>query len=303
MLTMVFFSQLKVCEVLQLETKTSSLDYELGSNLFKLYKKRISRSSQKVRDTFTVDNIAIGFAHFRYLTNIINNYTTRTKGFKLPVYQNLTNPCFLFIVASIIKKNKAEEIPDTFYWHVTLSGLISLGSLFFHKNYTPKATKRICIQQACGKIRFVGVASSRDRVVQQILKFVLVPRFEHIFSHFSHGFRPKRSCHSALKYISNYWQKNIIWFIDCSLIKCLDTSKYSVFLSIFNYYVDDYWTSVLINNFIREGYISFGNLCSSLFEFKAVSVQYSIISYLFCNMNGKFAACLVSKALLLQFKK
>jgi hypothetical protein len=53
-----FSIKTKVCEVLQLEAKTNSLDYELGAKLFKLYEKRIIQATSGVRDTFTIDNIA-----------------------------------------------------------------------------------------------------------------------------------------------------------------------------------------------------------------------------------------------------
>lgn len=193
----------KVCEVLQLDTKTNSLDYELGNQLFKSYEKQIARSPKNVRDSFTLDNIAIGFASFRRLGEIINNYTTKTKSFKLPLYQNLTNPCFLFVVCSEIKNNKIRGIRDVRYGFMPLATLISLASVLFHKKYLPKPIKRIFTLKSAGKMRPFGVVSLPDNIVQQVLKFVLTPRFELVFSHFSHGCRLKRNSHSALKEIHN----------------------------------------------------------------------------------------------------
>jgi hypothetical protein len=196
----IFPIKTKVCEVLQLETKSSSLDYEFGSQLFKLYEKRIARSSKNVRDTFTVDNIAIGFANLRHLENLISNHGVG-RSLRLPLYQNLTNPCFLLIVCSKLKNNKSEDISDAYCGAVPLTTLISLASVLFNKKYVPKPTKRIFIPRGNQKMRSLGIASSQDNIIQQVLKFVLVPRFERVFSDFSHGFRLKRSCHSAIKYI------------------------------------------------------------------------------------------------------
>jgi hypothetical protein len=103
---MIFNIQIKVCDVLQLETKTNSLDYVFGRKLFKLHEKRIAQASKNVRETFTVDNIAIAFANYRYLNDIINNSTKQAENLKLPLYQSLINPCFLLIVCSKIKNNK-----------------------------------------------------------------------------------------------------------------------------------------------------------------------------------------------------
>ena len=191
--------------MLQLETKINSFDYELGSQLFKLYEKKIVRSSKNVRDSFTLDNIANGFASFRSLGEIINNYTTKTKSLKLPLYQNLTNPCFLFVVCFEIKNSKIGGIRDVSCGVMSLAILLSLALVLFHKKYLPRPIKRIFVLKATGKMRPFGVASLPDNIVQQVLSFVLMPRFELVFSNFSHGCRPKRNCHSALKYIHNHW--------------------------------------------------------------------------------------------------
>lgn len=200
------YVKFKVCEVLQLETKANSLDYEFGSQLFKLYERQIARSPKNVRDSFTLDNIATGFASFRYLGEIINNYTTKTKSFKLPLYQNLSNPCFLFVICSEIKNNKIGGIRDVYCGAMSLATLISLASALLHKKYSPKPIKRTFIVKAAGKMRPLGVASLSDNIVQQVLKFVLTLRFELVYSKFSHGSRPKRNCHSALKHIHNNWR-------------------------------------------------------------------------------------------------
>lgn len=192
--------------MLQLETTINSFDYELGSHLFKLHEKQIARSSKNIRDSFTLDNIATGFASFRYIGEIINNYTTKTKSLKLPLYQNLTNPCFLFVVCSEIKNSKIGGICDVSYGAMPLATLLSLASVLFYKKYLPQPIKRIFILKATGKMRPFGVASLPDNIVQQVLKFVLTPRFELVFSNSSHGCRPKRNSHSALKYIHNHWR-------------------------------------------------------------------------------------------------
>ena len=193
--------------MLQLETKINSFDYEFGRHLFKSHEKQLARLSKNVRDSFTLDNIATGFASFRCLGEIINNYATKTKSLKLPLYQNLTNPCFLFVVCSEIKKSEIGGVRDVYYGALPLATLLTLASVLFHKKYLPKPIKRIFILKAAGKMRPFGVASLPDNVVQQVLKFVLMPRFELIFSNSSHGCRPRRNCHSALKYIHNHWRK------------------------------------------------------------------------------------------------
>jgi RNA-directed DNA polymerase len=187
--------------VLQLETKTNSSDYEFGSKLFKLYKKQIAQSSKKVREVFTFGHIATAFANLRCLSDIIRNSIKREKNLKLPLYQNLTDPCFLFIAYSKLTSNKSVKINESSINNVTLASLISLSFTIYSKKYLPKPTKQVFIKKINEKTRPLGIASSQDKIVQQALKLVLSSRFERIFLDSSYGYRPKRSCHSALKHI------------------------------------------------------------------------------------------------------
>ena len=189
--------------MLQLGTKTNSLDYELGSQLFKSYEKQIARSPKNVLHSFTIDNIAIGFASLRHLGKMINNYQAKTKSLKLPLYQNLTNPCFLFVVCSEIKNNTLRGVCDAHYSTMSLITLTFLASALAHKKYLPRPIKRIFRIKSARKMSPFGLASLPDSIIQQVLKFVLTPRFELVFSQFSYGCRPKRNSHSALKHIYN----------------------------------------------------------------------------------------------------
>lgn len=190
--------------MLQLETKISSSDHRFGRQLFKLYEKQIVRLARKVRDIFTVDNIAIGFANLRCLRDIINNNTSQTKILKLPLYRNLINPCFLLAVCFELKLNHSKGTREIVRGASFLAILISLASVFFHKKYMPKSIKRIFIPRARGDMRPFGVVSFKDNIVQQVLKFILTLRFERVFSYFSYGFRLRRNPHSALKHIYIY---------------------------------------------------------------------------------------------------
>lgn len=49
--------------------------------------------------------------------------------------------------------------------------------------------------------RYLGISSPRDKIVQRAILLVLEAIFERHFSVHSHGFRPGRGCHTALKEI------------------------------------------------------------------------------------------------------
>lgn len=183
--------------------------------------------------------------------------------------------------------NKAsKKVQTTFTLHnITMAyyDLFSLSLELQSKKYSPNPTKRIFIPKTNGKMRPLGIASSKDKIVQRALLIVLEPLFENVFLDSSHGFRKNRSCHTALKEIYYKWH-GIKWFIECDFIQCFDKISHPIFLSIFNEYVDDYWTSNLINRFLKKGYVHFGNLCDSQLELKIGTLQGSIISPLICNI-------------------
>lgn len=68
----------------------------------------------------------------------------------------------------------------------------------------PSAQRRVHIPKANGKLRPLAIASPRDKIVQEAMRMILELVFEPTFSKLSHGFRPGRSCHTALKIISKW---------------------------------------------------------------------------------------------------
>jgi retron-type reverse transcriptase len=270
------------CEVLQ-SNKNYARAVKAAFKLFNLYEKRIHKASKIIQNVFTLVNLTVTYLNYYDLCDIANNYNKGAGTLKLSLYQNLCDPCFLLIAHSSLKKEKMLIVDNTPMENVTLAGLFSLSKDLQSKKYSPKPTKKIFIPKANRKMRPLSIASSKDKIVQQSLKIILELVFENVFLDSSHGFRLNRNCHTALSTIYHRWH-GVKWFIECDFVPCFDKISYPIVLSIFNEYVDDYWTSILINRFMRKGFIHFENMCDNSLELKLGTPQGSMISPLICNI-------------------
>jgi len=120
---------------------------------------------------------------------------------KVPISELLKDPCYLLIIFSSLNKRKSGGVDDVPITNVTLASILQLSIQLDNHSYKPMPVRRVYIPKANGNRRPLGIASSRDKIVQQAIRVPLEAIFEKYFSENSHGFRPKRSCHSALKQI------------------------------------------------------------------------------------------------------
>lgn len=129
--------------------------------------------------------------------------------------------------------------------------LPKLSAELLSGSYVPGEIRRVWIPKAGGGERGLGIPNVIDRVVQEAVRLVLEPIYEPTFHASSHGFRPGRSCHTAIAQARSYVEEGYEWVVDLDLEKFFDQVNHQRLMARLAQRVDNQGLLVIIGRMLK----------------------------------------------------
>jgi group II intron reverse transcriptase/maturase len=153
--------------------------------------------------------------------------------------------------AGAMTKGATEETVD----EMSLQKIDAIIDAVRQERYRWTPVRRVYIEKKHStKKRPLGIPSWSDKLLQEVIRLILETFYEPGFCPQSHGFRPDRGCHTALREIYQTWV-GVVWFIEGDIAQCFTSLDHSILLATLSERIHDGRFLRLINNLLTAGYL------------------------------------------------
>ena len=173
------------------------------------------------------------------------------------LYRQMFNPQLYLLAYGRIYANQGAMTPGT--TQETADGMSMrkidrIIEAMRHERYRFRPVRRVHIPKKNGKTRPLGMPTWSDKLVGEVVRLLLEAYYEPTFSDRSHGFRPGRGCHTALREVAHVWS-GTTWFVEGDIADCFGSFDHDVMVGILSEKIHDNRFLRLLRNMLTAGYL------------------------------------------------
>ena len=173
------------------------------------------------------------------------------------LYRQLFNPQLYLLAYGRIYANHGAMTPGVTQETVDGMSQTKIGRIIDamrHERYRFDPVRRVHVPKKNGKTRPLGLPTWSDKLVGEIVRLLLEAYYEPRFSGRSHGFRPRRGCHTALREIAHTWT-GTAWFIEADIADCFGSLDHDLMITTLSEKIHDNRFLRLVRNMLTAGYL------------------------------------------------
>ena len=173
------------------------------------------------------------------------------------IYRQLYNPTLYLMAYARLYSNEGAMTRGTTSETVdgmALAKIMQLIDDLRHERFRWTPVRRTYIVKKNGKLRPLGLPTWTDKLLQEAIRLILEAYYEPQFSPHSHGFRPDRGCHSALREMEQTWT-GTKWYVEGDIAQCFDRLDHRVLVTLLREKLHDNRFIRLIQQLLEAGYL------------------------------------------------
>jgi group II intron reverse transcriptase/maturase len=173
------------------------------------------------------------------------------------LYRQMFNPQLYLLAYGRIYANHGAMTPGSTRETadgMSMSKISRIIGAMRRERYRFRPVRRVHIPKKNGKTRPLGMPSWSDKLVGEVVRLLLEAYYEPVFSDRSHGFRPGRGCHTALREVANTWT-GTTWFVEGDIADCFGSFDHEVMIGILSEKIRDNRFLRLLRNMLTAGYL------------------------------------------------